>query len=301
MKRRRKNKDRTWNLIIMSGAGFKPLNINLSKALVKIAVCSLGLILVIFIFLGSVYFYNLKEIHNMQDLKAQNQQKTMELEAITRNIKALTEQQKAIEQKQEQVKKLVGIKSESAARSKKSQGGKGGEDEPYIASDSAEAQALLSQLQYSLAVQEKELNAMVSRINKDPAYYHSLPNQWPAEGEVTSEFGWRQSPFNSRREVYHNGIDIANNNGTTIVAAGEGIVTYAAWKTAYGKTVEIYHGQGLTTRYGHNSALLVEKGDKVKKGDPIALMGCTGHSTGPHLHFTIFQGEQAVDPRLYLP
>ncbi|WP_054696082.1 M23 family metallopeptidase [Syntrophomonas palmitatica] len=301
MKRSKKKKDQSWNLIIMPGATAKPFNINLSRALLSTAVISLGVILVIFISLGSIYFYNLKEIHNMQQIKAQYKQKNMELEALTKNLEDIAAKQKAIEEKQEQVKKLVGIKSKKTPPGKDAKGGKGGEDESFVAGDSSHAGELLRQLEQDLAAQEEELEAIVSRVNKDPAYYHSLPNQWPAEGEVSSEFGWRRSPFGSRKETYHNGIDIANVSGVTIVAAGDGTVTYSAWKPAYGRTIEIYHGQGLTTRYGHNSALLVKEGDKVKKGDPIALMGSTGHSTGPHLHFTVFQGDQAVDPMLYLP
>ena len=85
------------------------------------------------------------------------------------------------------------------------------------------------------------------------------------------------------------------------MAAGDGKVIFAGWKAVYGKTVEIDHGYGFISRYGHNSAILVNEGDKVKKGEPIARLGNTGNSTGPHLHFTILKNNESVNPVNYLP
>ena len=118
---------------------------------------------------------------------------------------------------------------------------------------------------------------------------------WPTKGVFTSGFGWRWGRM-------HKGIDIANNTGTSIHASRSGIVTYAGWSSGYGYLVEITHEDGESTRYAHNSQLLVKKGQRVSQSARIANMGSTGRSTGPHLHFEIRRrGGGAVNPLGKLP
>ena len=119
---------------------------------------------------------------------------------------------------------------------------------------------------------------------------------WPAKGVLTSGYGWRWGRM-------HKGIDIAAGTGTPIVAAGPGVVVYARWNSGgYGNLVDIRHPDGTMTRYGHNSRILVREGQTVEQGQEIALMGSTGHSTGPHLHFEVHpSGKGAVNPIALLP
>ena len=118
---------------------------------------------------------------------------------------------------------------------------------------------------------------------------------WPTKGVFTSGYGWRWGRM-------HKGIDIANNTGTPILASRDGIVAFAGWSGAYGYLVEISHGDGESTRYAHNSRLLVKKGQIISRGARISLMGSTGRSTGPHLHFEIRRsGGAAINPLSKLP
>ena len=118
---------------------------------------------------------------------------------------------------------------------------------------------------------------------------------WPTKGVFTSGYGWRWGRM-------HKGIDIANNTGTPILASRDGIVAFAGWSGAYGYLVEISHGDGESTRYAHNSRLLVKKGQMILRGARISLMGSTGRSTGPHLHFEIRRsGGAAINPLNKLP
>ena len=118
---------------------------------------------------------------------------------------------------------------------------------------------------------------------------------WPTKGVFTSGYGWRWGRM-------HKGIDIANNVGTPIVAARDGIVKFSGWSSGYGYLVELTHSDGSSTRYAHNSRLLVRKGQIIAQGVKISLMGSTGRSTGPHLHFEIRQrGGSALDPMAKLP
>jgi murein DD-endopeptidase MepM/ murein hydrolase activator NlpD len=119
--------------------------------------------------------------------------------------------------------------------------------------------------------------------------------KYPATGRLTSRIGFRKDPFNGRR-AYHAGIDLANRIGTVVYASQYGKVSYAGYKSNYGKTVIIVHPQGYKTLYAHLDKILVKKGQRVKQGEKIATVGDTGRSTGPHLHFEIHQYRKIIDP-----
>jgi murein DD-endopeptidase MepM/ murein hydrolase activator NlpD len=117
----------------------------------------------------------------------------------------------------------------------------------------------------------------------------------PAQGRLSSGFGMRVHPISKRRRL-HAGIDIAAPTGTPIIAAAPGVVIFSGWRGGYGNAVIIDHGGGLSTLYGHCSRLLVKSGQRVKQGQRIALMGSTGYSTGPHLHFETRINGKPVNP-----
>jgi len=126
------------------------------------------------------------------------------------------------------------------------------------------------------------------------------PAGWPTEGGwVSSGFGQRSDPFTGR-SAFHEGVDIASRFSSEIKAMGGGVVSYAGDKEGYGCTVEINHGNGYATRYAHCKSVLVRVGDRVIKGQGVALVGTTGRSTGPHLHFEVLRDGKAVNPSAYL-
>ncbi len=140
----------------------------------------------------------------------------------------------------------------------------------------------------------------LTKVQEDKlTYIASTPSLWPVKGWVTSDFGYRRSPFTFAAD-FHPGLDIAASWGTPIMAPADGVVTYAGYKNGYGKTVIIDHGFGITTQYGHTSELFVQEGQKIRRGTKIALVGSTGHSTGPHLHYEIHVDGVPVDPMKYI-
>lgn len=114
-------------------------------------------------------------------------------------------------------------------------------------------------------------------------------------GWVSSYYGYRADPFTGRK-TFHHGLDFAGKEGSEVIAVADGIVTWQGAKGGYGEMIEIDHGNGYQTRYAHNKELTVKVGDKIKKGDTIALMGSTGRSTGPHVHFEILRDGKTVNP-----
>ncbi len=123
---------------------------------------------------------------------------------------------------------------------------------------------------------------------------------WPAEGEITSPFGWRVHPIFGTQRL-HTGIDIGADYGDTVRAADGGVVIHSDWMGGYGNAVIIDHGNGISTLYAHNSQLLVSEGQTVAKGQAISRVGSTGYSTGPHLHFEVRQNGTPVNPLNFLP
>jgi len=147
--------------------------------------------------------------------------------------------------------------------------------------------------------QKKSMQQLIVDVEEQLKYLDARPDFFPAEGRLSSPFGYRISPFSRRRE-FHHGIDIANSTNTPIHAAGSGVVTFSGYQSAYGRVIIISHGYGYTSVYAHNRSNLVEVGDHVKKGDMIAKMGSTGRSTGPHLHFEIRINGDTIDPKTIL-
>lgn len=130
-------------------------------------------------------------------------------------------------------------------------------------------------------------------------YINSIPTLWPTSGRISSTYGSREDPF-SFTSKFHDGIDIAADYGQSVKAAGDGTVSLSGSYSGYGNAVIINHGHGISTIYGHNSKLLVKKGQKVKKGDVIAKVGSSGRSTGSHLHFEVRINDSPIDPFKFL-
>lgn len=155
-------------------------------------------------------------------------------------------------------------------------------------------------LKDGLGTDIKNLQAMLLTMGNGATANSTVPSIWPAKGTISSIFGVRIDPVYGGGAV-HEGLDIANDIGTNVMATAAGIVTFAGYDGGYGNLVEIDHGNGFVTRYGHNSVLLVSTGMTVQQGQSIALMGSTGKSTGPHLHYEVRVNGVPTDPILFLP
>ncbi len=125
------------------------------------------------------------------------------------------------------------------------------------------------------------------------------PSILPVNGPISSPFGYRRNPFGRWTSEFHNGIDIACDYGTPVMAVAEGTVTFAGWDGYWGRKVQISHGFGVVTFYAHNSKLTVKTGDKVKKGEIVAYSGNSGRSTGSHVHYSAYVDGQLVDPLVF--
>lgn len=129
----------------------------------------------------------------------------------------------------------------------------------------------------------------------------SMPSIWPVTGVFTSCFGSRGNPFGGGSSEFHKGQDIAAPIGTAVMATADGVIVIAGWQRGYGRVVYIDHGNGMSTRYGHLSRIDVAEGQTIKRGEQVGLVGSSGRSTGPHLHYEVRINGTAVNPVPYLP
>jgi murein DD-endopeptidase MepM/ murein hydrolase activator NlpD len=169
---------------------------------------------------------------------------------------------------------------------------------PFLPAQTSAAD--LGTLDAQLGRVEQQIASVASAAAQHSLELMRLPTRLPIPGaELTSKFGNRSDPF-MHRHAFHAGLDFAARAGTPIASAAGGIVAFAGFKRDYGWVVEIDHGNGLATRYAHASELLVRAGEVVVPGERIAMVGSTGRSTGPHLHFEVLRAGDHVDPRRYL-
>jgi len=149
------------------------------------------------------------------------------------------------------------------------------------------------------AIQTTSFNSLVKSLDGKRNLLAATPSLRPTKGWISSEFGYRISPFTGKREL-HKGLDIANHDGTPIIAPADGVVTYAKKRWLMGNMLTIDHGYGMVTRYGHLDKFKAKTGSRVKRGDVIAFMGNTGRSTGPHVHYEVHLNGVPVDPMRYI-
>lgn len=178
----------------------------------------------------------------------------------------------------------------------------GGPSEDVSATTSSynDVVVFLDQLESDINAKEQELSALESLIlDKEINTEQQISGRPITSGWLSSPYGYRADPFTGKR-AWHSGVDFSSLEGSDVIVTAAGVVTTVDRKPGYGVFVEVSHGGGYTTRYGHNKSVLVKKGDIVKKGQVIATVGSTGRSTGPHVHYEITKNGKKLNPYKYL-
>jgi murein DD-endopeptidase MepM/ murein hydrolase activator NlpD len=176
----------------------------------------------------------------------------------------------------------------------------GGPEGEGVSAQIPDLSAMLNQLELRVDQRETQLAALENVILAKELKAEIHPEGRPVlNGFISSYFGERADPFDGT-EAFHKGVDFAGTAGSEVVAVAAGVVTWAGERSGFGKLVEINHGDGYVTRYAHNERTLVTVGETVKRGQPVALMGSTGRSTGPHVHFEVVRNGRQVDPLSFI-
>ena len=168
------------------------------------------------------------------------------------------------------------------------------------AAQALELSVAISQLSLELQNRQNQLQVLENLVMNENLQKEVQPSGRPIKkGWLSSYYGMRTHPLSGRKEM-HKGIDFAGKMGGGVIAVAKGVVTYAGKKYGYGQVIDIAHGNGFTTRYAHNSKLLVSVGDTVEKGFQIAEIGSSGRSTGPHVHFEVLKNGRQVNPTKFI-
>ncbi|MBT8147299.1 MAG: peptidoglycan DD-metalloendopeptidase family protein [Gammaproteobacteria bacterium] len=237
-----------------------------------------------------------QQTDQLADIKQQSQE---QLEALTRRLATMQAQLLRLEAVGERIVSVAdGVKGEFDFSQTVSVGGPESDyDVDYTVPQFMDA---IEQLEDQLDDRQQQLenleDLVVGRQNQANLEITGRPVE---QGWISSRFGRRTDPFTGRLS-YHRGMDFSSERGTDINATAAGVVTWSAQKQGYGLLVELTHANGYQTRYGHADQLLVEVGEIVKKGQTIALVGSSGRSTGPHVHFEVFKNGRVVDPASYI-
>jgi len=211
-------------------------------------------------------------------LRAENDKQKQELQRLNNRVDA-------VEDTSRKLAEISGVEKDQPVR------GQGGPARPV---DSAAALAALVAKTERLEREMRDYEDLLRRRGMTPSI-------WPVSGKLESGMGGRRNPFGGRGFEYHEGQDIDASYGTPVMVAASGTVTIAGRERGYGNVIYVDHGAGVTTRYGHLSQIDVKIGQTVTRGQTIGLVGSTGRSTGPHLHYEVRINNQPVDPRQYLP
>lgn len=195
------------------------------------------------------------------------------------------------------VSDIAGVKREPASAPEK-----GGEGGPYlpVALSAVELQAEIDRLSFEVEKKSDDLAFLEFKLLEKRVKDRLLPTTLPVkDGVLGSTFGHRIDPFAGTRSM-HEGLDFAAEQGTPVLAAADGVVVGAAYHPEYGNLIELDHGDGLSSRYAHLSEMAVKPGELIKSGHRIGLVGSTGRSTGPHLHFEVRMLGVAQNPAHFL-
>lgn len=246
----------------------------------------LSAVLAFFVMASAVYgFYGLTQQAAHLRIEKENERLRAETDRQRRELNDLNQRVEAVEDTSRKLAEKSGVVNSDDSNLH----GAGGPAIPLDAAGLAALEARMSRV-------EQEMGALET-VLRERGF---TPSIWPVDGKLESGFGGRRNPFGGSSYEFHDGQDIVVPSGTPVVAGAKGTVTFAGWQHGYGRLVEIDHGGGLTTRYGHLSEFDVELNQEVARGEFIGRVGSTGRSTGPHLHYEVRINDNPVNPLQYL-
>jgi len=313
-------------IVIFRGAKAAPLRFSFSGPTMKrLKILGLGLVLTQGLFLTH-YVIQSTQIWELNVLRQEAATLREQTSSFSSSLDDLKRRMLSMKEVNQRLRIMLGIQDQRPADMMSGKGGSevpmdggqpiesappvvqpaGVQDPPPAESAPNGGKSLAEKVQQDIAwlqrhseSEERILDELIEAAKDKSARWAATPSIWPVRGWVTSGFGARISPFTNQLAM-HDGLDIGAAPNTPIQAPASGYVTSAGFDAKMGNVVLIDHGYGIQTEYGHLAKILVRQGQKVKRGDVVALVGSTGHSTGPHLHYMVKLQGQAVNPHNYI-
>ncbi|MBM4383593.1 MAG: M23 family metallopeptidase [Deltaproteobacteria bacterium] len=317
---------RDLTLLVMAGETAPVRRLRVKRAWFKQAAIAGGLLVVALGGVGIDYVRLRRDAIDVEEMRADTTRRREELDALKAEIGGLSQQFEGMRELERKVRVIANLPDAVQEARVPSDAGQGGaedtdgandaepaidaqpssaehhEDSSAAASPEAELRAALDRIETRarrlstlFPEQRASLEALVAGLEDRREQLAATPSIWPTNGYVTSGYGFRTSPFTGRKQ-FHAGIDIAADYGTRIISPASGRVVFAGRRGAFGRVVEIDHGFGVRTIYGHTEDIYVRVGERVERGTRIASVG----STGPHLHYQVKAQGKTVNPSDYI-
>jgi len=301
-----------YSIVFFPGTAASPKRFRISRRWFRIYGYSALVILLgvvsTFIYFSQKYYYLANDEIELTELRRESKIRKVQAEKIATQMKNLESEMARLGRFEKKLRVITALE-DSPQNSEKNLGVGGSYGLSSYSVTTAlthESKALANRLSNNLGhlttqakIKTISLQELDHFFKNQKSFLQSTPSVWPTRGWVTSGFGYRKSPFTGLREK-HEGWDIGARTGSAVRATADGMITVAGRERGYGKLIEIDHGYGVVTRYGHNSKNLIKVGDKVKRGQIVALVGNTGRSTGPHLHYEVLVNGVPANPKNYI-
>jgi len=281
-----------FSVILIPEGNSKVRRVRIRSGIVNFLLCCCLIVTGLLAFFAYSYFNYTVDHDELQGLRVSTSQQRQTLQHLVIDLEAVHQQMNALVETEARVRQLANLETVP-------QGipvAIGGLPEAGSAETVDEIQRQINKLQVDIELRRQSQEDVRNLLNDQVSLSRATPKGWPTKGWLTSYFGMRKSPFTGKR-VMHEGLDIAANTGTPVVATADGIVARVRYSPGYGKMVVIDHGYGYRTIFGHNSKILVKAGQRIKRGDLVAKVGNTGRSTGSHLHYELRLNGVPIDPR----
>ena len=301
-----------YSVVFFPGTAASPKRFRISRRWFRIYGYSALVILLgvvsTFIYFSQKYYYLANDEAELTELRRESKIRKVQAEKIATQMKNLESEMARLGRFEKKLRVITAL--EDSPQNSEKNWGVGGSyglsSYSLTTSLTHESKALANRLSNNLGhlttqakIKAISLQELDHFFKNQKSFLQSTPSVWPTRGWVTSGFGYRKSPFTGLREK-HEGWDIGARSGSAVRATADGMIIVAGRERGYGKLIEIDHGYGVVTRYGHNSKNLIKVGSKVKRGQIVALVGNTGRSTGPHLHYEVLVNGVPTNPKNYI-
>jgi murein DD-endopeptidase MepM/ murein hydrolase activator NlpD len=280
--------------------------VRFSRGLLLLVACLFVTGAVAITFMAYDYYQVKATLPSVGVLERQVTDQRAQIQAFAKKIEGLKSDMVALQEFEEKIRVIANVGEPEGEDAVFGIGGSMPEDLDASLSVGEKDTILLRQmhrqvekLQTASVVQKAAFGELHEYLEQQKSLLASTPTIRPTTGWISSGFGYRKSPFTGLRE-FHQGIDIATRRDTPVVAPADGTISFIGKKGRLGKTMVINHGNGVQTRYGHLNKCLVTRGTKVKRGEEVALVGNTGRSTAPHLHYEVYLNGLPVNPKKYI-
>ena len=295
-----------FNILVFGHRTSKTRHLRIKKKTVKISLYLFGFALLSTTFFFCDYIQVKKRVFELNRLRQETHNQKSQIQFFSARIEDLEKQLSKLKDFDKKIRIIANLERGQEGAPLMGMGGPSPSDIREKLKKEKDDSGLVQQmrsdierLQSEVMSREDSLTELERLLRAKKEMLAHTPSIWPSMGWVTSGFGFRTNPFTGLTQM-HEGVDIANRVGSPIIAPGNGIVSDIGNDTALGKVLVIYHGFGMTTRYGHLNKIFVKVGQRVKREDKVAEIGMTGKTTGPHLHYEVKLNGIPVNPMRYI-